>query len=141
MNHIEEMKQTLFVELLEAVPVDARLSVDDGPYSTTYHPVGRLCHEAAVILRQAIAEAEKQEPVAECVDDGEGGIYYRTIKKHIGPLYAFPPQKEWVGLTNEEILGLKNLPGATRERTAVEMAFAVQEKLKQKNGYAEEKNT
>ena len=35
--------------------------------------------------------AQGQEPVAECIDDGEGGVYYRTIRKHIGLLYTTPP--------------------------------------------------
>lgn len=46
-------------------------------------------HEAMQVLAQP-----EQEAVAECVDDGEGGIYYRTIKKHIGLLYTAPPQPE-----------------------------------------------
>jgi len=43
------------------------------------------------------------------------------------------PKREWVGLTIEEINTLSNLEGANRQRTATEMAFAVQAKLKDKN--------
>lgn len=39
------------VELLENVPKDARF-VQEEEFSSTYHPVGRLCHEAAFMLRQ-----------------------------------------------------------------------------------------
>ena len=46
---------------------------------------------------------------------------------------AVPPKPEWVGLTDEEIKTLAQLEGANRERTATEMAFAVQAKLKEKN--------
>lgn len=44
--------------------------------------------------KRQMAADKLQEPVAECVDDGEGGVYYRTIKKHIGLLYAAPPQEK-----------------------------------------------
>lgn len=55
-----EAKQTSLIELLEAVPVDARLVVDDGPHSTSFHPVGRLCHEAAAALRERLAQKEQK---------------------------------------------------------------------------------
>ena len=42
-------------------------------------------------------------------------------------------QRTWVGLTSDEIAALKTLHGADRERTAIEMAFAVQAKLIEKN--------
>jgi hypothetical protein len=42
-------------------------------------------------------------------------------------------EREWVDLPPEEIKALANLPGADRERTAVEMAYAVQAKLREKN--------
>ena len=51
--------------------------------------------------REALAQPA-QEHVAQCVDDGEGGVYYRTVKKHVGLLYADPPQRDWVGLTAQE---------------------------------------
>ena len=41
------------------------------------------------------------EPVAECCDDGEGGVYYKTLanKAPIGKLYTHPEKT----LTDEEI--------------------------------------
>jgi hypothetical protein len=47
-----------------------------------------------------------------------------------------PPQQtaEWADLPPEEIKALVNLPGAGRPRTAIEMAYAVQAKLREKNG-------
>ena len=52
--------------------------------------------------------------------------------------YTSPPAnanagKPFIWLTNAEIAELKILPGANRERTATEMAFAVQDKLKEKS--------
>lgn len=47
-----------------------------------------------------------------------------------------PPQQtaEWADLPPEEIKALVNLPGAGRPRTAIEMAYAVQAKLRELNG-------
>ena len=63
---IEAMKQAYevpLVEQLESVPNNARLVIDDADgMGTRYIPVGRMCHDASKALRQAIAEAEKQEP-------------------------------------------------------------------------------
>ena len=47
-----EAKQVPLVERLESVPVDARLAVDDGPYSTSFYAVGAMAHEAAAELRR-----------------------------------------------------------------------------------------
>jgi hypothetical protein len=47
-----EAKQVPLVERLESVPADARLAVNDGPYSTSFYPVGAMAHEAAAELRR-----------------------------------------------------------------------------------------
>ncbi len=55
------------------------------------------------------------------------------------PFYTAPPQREWQGLTDEEIMSL--LPGAVRLPPGwSETVRAIEAKLKLKNGYAEEKN-
>jgi hypothetical protein len=54
-----EAKQVPLVERLESVPVDARLAVDDGPYSTSFYAVGAMAHEAAAELRRLHAENER----------------------------------------------------------------------------------
>ena len=45
------------------------------------------------------------EPVAECCDDGEGGVYYKTLanKAPIGKLYTHPAD-----LTDEEIENIEH---------------------------------
>jgi len=53
-----EATQVPLVERLESVPVDARLAVDDGPYSTSFYAVGAMVHEAAAKLRRLHAEVE-----------------------------------------------------------------------------------
>ena len=60
-----EAKQVPLVERLESVPVDARLAVDDGPYSTSYYPVGAMAHEAAAELRRL--HAVNAEMLEACV--------------------------------------------------------------------------
>jgi formylmethanofuran dehydrogenase subunit E len=103
---VEAMKQAYevpLVEQLESVPKDARLVIDDADgMGTRFIPVGRMCHDAAKSLRQAIEQAEKQEPVA-CVQDLD-----EVKRKHLvyekgmdwkDPLYTTPqPQREWVNV-------------------------------------------
>lgn len=51
----DQPKQTPLVELLDAVPEDVRIGVQDGDdwnAGTTWHPVGSLCQEAAAELRR-----------------------------------------------------------------------------------------
>lgn len=58
-----EAKQTPLIELLERIPQDARLVVEHDQFSSSVHPVGKLCREAAAALRAALEQPE-QEPVA-----------------------------------------------------------------------------
>ena len=67
-------------------------------------------------------------------EDEEFERIKRRIELETLPLINFTKQKEWVGLTDEDEIDwdggdLKSL------------IKAVETKLKQKNGYAEEKNT
>jgi len=66
-------------------------------------------------LRQAIEEAEKQEPVAWLHPDKKVDVVVPTSLTWFDkplPLYTAPPRKEWVGLTDEEI---KNILDCGRE--------------------------
>jgi len=105
---IEAMKQAL--EALECA-----LS-DDRPYIVQ-------CKEAITSLQQAIAELESQEPVAwitlqkEAQQIVESKILWKRFIDGT-PLandiacwmadfvqqYAYPPQRTWVGLTDEEVV-------------------------------------
>jgi len=62
-----EANQVPLVELLSAVPADIRIGVDDGndwKAGTTWHPVGLLCHDAAVELRRLQSvETESKERI------------------------------------------------------------------------------
>jgi hypothetical protein len=95
---IEAMKQAL--EVLESA-IDQLAK----PYSTQ-------AQYAITALRQAIEQAEKQEPVAVArVDDLERGGRVRALAMGLAldaPLYTTPPQREWVGLSQEERLYFLN---------------------------------
>ena len=77
-----------------------------------------LVQEPKANFKEALAQPE-QNPVAWRTFDGEGGHEYRTYEEnenyaddwnkrnpnHIGwaePLYAHPPQRTWVGLTDDD---------------------------------------
>ena len=110
---IEAMKQAL--EALEDIVkwYGVRDKNDVMMPSLNQNPEIKESMDAITTLRQAIAEAEKQEPVAWIHKDEETGyralewkqdaIGYRGIWKKI-PLYTNPPKREWVGLTDEDIL-------------------------------------
>jgi hypothetical protein len=87
---IEAMKQAL-----EAL---------DAPTS----PMLRIIQEEAITsLRQAIEQAEKQEPVATVVSENKPVTmsWWHEPALLVGTkLYTTPqPQREWVGLTDEEV--------------------------------------
>lgn len=93
---IEEMKQVW--EALHCIesPLEVREIVKVG--------------KAMGIMRKAIEEAEKQEPVA-WVEVKEGGVSYATYHDAASKLpndirfdlYTRPPKREWVSLTDFEI--------------------------------------
>jgi hypothetical protein len=89
-------------------------------------------------LRQAIEQAEKQEPVAWIVDgeikvrlDMAGKLYYSETN-----VYTSPPKREWVGLTDEDI-DLYGLDEGVTDNKApawlVTYARGIEAKLKEKN--------
>jgi hypothetical protein len=91
--------------------------------------------EIAQALRQAIEQAEKQEPVAWLIQyknrhDIKWGSPpgFRSNDQILGmePLYTAPPKREWVGLTDEDFYGQSQLQ-------VMAMKYA-EAKLKEKNG-------
>jgi hypothetical protein len=107
-----------------------------GDAKTLAKLIKKDCFPTLEALCQAIAEAEKQEPVAfRNIETGEfctGGFLCKDLAKW-QPLYAAP--REWVGLTDEErskIWG--ELPQTSNEeRDACIFAQAIEAKLKEKN--------
>ena len=119
---IDAMKQAL--ETLAKLPADAWISPEAGIRN----------YEAMSILRQAIAEAEKQEPVSakaifETIiqwDEGAGKRSRIDLAQRIFDLYA-PPKREWVGLTDDEVVACWARPDI------FSIAHAIEAKLKEKN--------
>lgn len=70
----EQAMQVPLIELLRGVPQDARLVIENGPYSTSYIPVGRYCQEAAAALstHHAAPGAPQQPLPLEFIDDHIG---------------------------------------------------------------------
>lgn len=70
-----EAKQTPLIDLLENVPRDTVLVVEHDQFSSSSHPVGRLCHEAAAALRAVLAEVERlrEEAVSRPTQGAEMG--------------------------------------------------------------------
>jgi hypothetical protein len=112
-------------------------------------------HEAIAALKARLAQPE-QEPVP-TLEDLEQEIYQNTrnfisrdvMEWMLRRYYTHPPQRTWVGLTDEEILsddtlryyyGMNGGAGPVSQKGKKVIA-AIEAKLKQKNGYAEEKNT
>ena len=124
-------------ELLAGVPRDTRLEITDPDgYGTRFIPVGRYCHEAAEALRAALAQPEP-EPVAFVVYDSESNdIVWAEAGMHLKqntPLYTVPPQREWQGLTDEEIIRLRHLYDPTAHWSLDMFARVIEAKLKEKN--------
>jgi hypothetical protein len=67
----EQAKQVPLIDRLKSVPADARLTIHDGRYSTSYYPVGAMVHEAAAELRRLHeVNAELLEALKRMVLDG-----------------------------------------------------------------------
>ena len=97
--------------------------------------------EAITAIKEALAQPE-QEPVAWryrwSVEGGNWVWNYATYIERqkddrCEPLYTTPPQRTWVGLTDEEV---KNFVQAVwpREATPTDYIRAIEAKLKEKNG-------
>ena len=90
------------------------------------------------IIDRALAQPE-QEPVARVIDDGspEGATEWIPFAKRVEPLktggllYTAPPQRPWVGLTDEEIKAMD--AGLISNSSFYAGALWAEAKLKEKN--------
>ena len=106
---------------------------DDQPYIVS-------CKQTVEALRAALAQPEPK-PVAFVVYDSESNdIVWAEAGMHLKqntPLYIAPPQREWVGLTDEDKNQIAKEAYNKVELTAWELAQRVGEfteaKLKEKN--------
>jgi hypothetical protein len=111
---IEAMKQAL--EALEAVR-----------WSRHLEDARTIAKNARYSLRQAIAEAEKQEPVVEVQFFAEKQVFVVFKPLSDGDKLYTAPHKPWVGLTDEEV-------GKYSDRlNGGDIAREVEAKLKERN--------
>jgi hypothetical protein len=107
------------------------------------------CETADLEARIKEALAQEQEPVATLAvrwHNPVGKVAYVLevdLPTGIHKLYTHPPQRTWMGLTDEEYFGLqmKIKTPMISVQDYIDAMRMVEAKLKQKNGYAEEKNT
>ena len=103
--------------------------------------------DAITAIKEALAQ--EQEPVATLAvrwHNPVGKVAYVLevdLPTGIHKLYTHPPQRTWMGLTDEEYFGLqmKIKTPMISVQDHIDAMRMVEAKLKQKNGYAEEKNT
>ena len=113
---------------------------------------------SATITAIKEALAQTQEPLIGCVNHDcdkckaqtqEPVAHWSDCAVHNEPAYpkgecdcgGFPPQRTWVGLTNNELQPIADEYRILFGGWVEDFARAIEAKLKQKNGYAEEKNT
>jgi hypothetical protein len=98
-------------------------------------------NEQAIIAVEAALEA-KDEPVAwrakNTYENQEGWFYAKWHPDGLTPqvaelLYTTPPQRTWVGLTDDEIVLISAECAATHQHTDIHFAQAIEAKLKEKN--------
>jgi len=92
-----------------------------------------VCDQLEVILRQAIADLEIQEPVAWM--DANGNVSDNNDLKCFSiPLYTHPPRATWVGLTDEEIDDFGYPHFVTNQLPSLRLVVRhLEAKLKEKN--------
>ena len=89
-------------------------------------------NQAITAIKEALAQPE-QEPVA-WADHGVVNWIADKQFKHASLLYTTPPQRTWVGLTDEELPPLAGDNGKVMELQQVRrFAKAIEAKLKEKN--------
>ena len=115
----------LSLEALESIPEEIEGWIPD------------KCTDAVIAIKEALAQPE-QEPVA-CVQDLD-----EVKRKHLvyekgmdwkDPLYTTPPQRTWVGLTDEEIADCAEKMEASDPTDSFWREFfrGIEAKLKEKN--------
>ena len=122
---IEAMKQA--VEAFEHIK---KYVTDDGAMPENWDAYHEKEYFALEALRQAIEQAEKQEPVAWMEDSIEFYAKDHPTNSCTIPLYTAPLRKEWVGLTEEERCKCASWLHC---KTINEIFDAIEAKLKERN--------
>ena len=143
---IEVLKQAL--EALEKVKRRAVVMGSTGDYREgqldALKEVSEDVKPAIASLQQALAKLESQEPVAcgtyQEVTDTMNALWAGTLEQvqiaeemKNKKLYTAPPQRTWVGLTDEEVNNAIKEKNITPLFTYRMIARAIEAKLKEKN--------
>jgi hypothetical protein len=87
---------------------------------------------AELVRQDYLSELRELKPVAWMLPE-YGDVLSASQADGTGiyniPLYTAPPRKEWVGLTNEELVEIRE----THQAHIFQLMFAVEAKLKEKN--------
>jgi len=137
----EFWNKTQFIKVTEAIKaLEEALKQKENNFNCKTHPdaphgfVRNASHsdDRYVCECEFWEPPEQDEPLAWFRKENGENIYYATKAwDDCLPLYTTPQTKEWVSLTNEEIVDLviKNAGFPTK------LAEAIEAKLKEKNGY------
>ncbi|MEY4234825.1 MAG: hypothetical protein RLZZ454_83 [Pseudomonadota bacterium] len=102
-------------------------------------------HEVQRLGQEIEQEPPKYSFKAHWEKDGRIGVVGAVVRPdggvHLLQDFIDPPQRTWVGLTDEDIGDAYVAWDDTDGASFADFARAIEAKLKQKNGYAEEKNT
>jgi hypothetical protein len=140
----------LALEALEDLGMKHYESTGEVLYKETFTAIKEaLANEALEKMAENARELgldyePEQEPVAwrawvSKFPQGTGSDWVYVTKPimkdsvHNQPLYTTPPQRTWVGLTDEEILLISADCAATHQHTDIHFARAIEVKLKAKN--------
>jgi len=77
----------------------------------------------------------EQEPVGQLLEDafGRGQVMWFNKPKDESMLYTTPPQRTWVGLTQDELNMIGDSMRTWNSWTITDVYFAIEAKLKEKN--------
>jgi hypothetical protein len=90
-------------------------------------------HDAITSLQQAIAKLESQEPVSHQKWCASLTQLLLSMPPQPAPCNCHPPQRTWVGLTDEDLEPLCNEWRIVFGSWTYEFAKAIEAKLKEKN--------
>ena len=96
--------------------------------------------KAAEALRAALAQPEQEEDYDAIANKQLASLkaaakvtFEDAVVRAVHKLYNAPPQREWVGLTKEEIIRLRHLYDPTAHWSLDMFARAIEAKLREKN--------
>jgi hypothetical protein len=129
-------------DVLKYLQPNAVIPIDMETTSLLVNALKKALSEHAMQEVQRLGQEIEQEPVA-ILNHAHGVHTFRNVKLKGLPdgeylVYIHPPQRTWVDLTDEDIGDAYVAWDDTNGASFADFARAIEAKLKQKNGYAEE---